>query len=257
MRTAIVCAWLIISTGPVVPQTAVVGSLADFRLERTLALVGETHHVQGIELDREKLWVTSVDASLRKGFLLEFSLTKGTLLRRLEIQQGARFHPGGMAADGDSLWIPLAEYRRTSSAVIQKRSKRTLAVEFQFEVRDHIGCVAVVPSGLIGGNWDSRDFYVWDRKGRQLRKVSNPTDNGYQDLKFVSGRLVASGLLPDGTGAVDWLEYPSLKMTRRIAAGRTDRGVVYTREGMAVRDDLLYVLPEDYPSRVFVFRMRR
>jgi hypothetical protein len=234
-----------------------VASLADFTMERTLALAGETHHVQGIDLDGERIWVTAVDARQRKGYLLEFGLAQGNLLRQVEIGRGDRFHPGGMAADGDALWIPVAEYRRASSTVMQRRNKRTLAVELEFEVRDHIGCVAAAGAELTGGNWDSRDFYVWDRNGRELRRIHNPTENRYQDVKFVGGQLIASGLLPNGNGAIDWLAYPSLRLKRRVTVGKTDRGVEYTREGMAMRGERLYLLPEDSPSRLFVFRLDR
>ena len=188
----------------------------------------------------------------RKGYLQEFSLTTGHL-RSVDVELGERFHPGGISAAGESLWIPVAEYRRDSSSVIQKRSVRTL--EFQFDVADHIGCIAAAPDVLIGANWDSRDFYVWDRTGRLVRKVPNPTPNAYQDLKFVDGRLVASGLLPGSTGAIDWLEYPSLRLIRRVTVGQTSRGVPYTSEGMAVRGDRIFLLPEDSPSRLFQFRL--
>src|SRR5207247_9929150 len=138
-------------------------SLSDFAQVRTLELHGETHHVQGIDLDNRRLWVTSVDTPNRKGYLQEFSRASGELLRRVELTRGDRFHPGGIAGDRESLWVPVAEYRRESSSVIQKRSKRTLEVEFEFEVADHIGCVAIAGDFVIGGNWDSRQFYVWDR----------------------------------------------------------------------------------------------
>jgi hypothetical protein len=49
------------------------------------------------------------------------------------------------------------------------------------------------------------------------------------------------------------MDFPSLKITRRIAAGRTDRGDVFTREGMALRNGKLYLLPEDGPTRLFIF----
>ena len=151
--------------------------------------------------------------------------------------------------------MPVAEYRRDSSSVVQKRNIRTFELEAQFEVADHIGCIAANPDVLIGANWDSRDFYIWDRSGRLLRKVANPTPNAYQDIKFVDGVLVASGLLPDHSGAIDWLEYPSLRLIRRIAVGQTSRGVPYTSEGMALRAGKLLLLPEDSPSRLFEFRM--
>jgi hypothetical protein len=137
--------------------------------------------------------------------------------------------------------------------VVQKRSIGSLNLEYKFDVADHIGCIAAVPGVLIGANWDSRDFYVWDRTGRLLRKVPNPTANAYQDIKFVDGHLVASGLLPGRKGAIDWLEYPSLNLIRRVTVGQTSRGVPYTSEGMAVRGDRLFLLPEDSPSRLFQF----
>lgn len=232
-------------------------ALSDLRLVRVLELRAPTDHVQGIDFDSRRLWLTSVNTQKRTGALQEFSMDSGERLRGVELKLGERFHPGGISADHGSLWLPVAEYRRESSAVIQKRSTRTLEVEFQFEVPDHIGCVAATPDGLIGGNWDSREFYVWDRRGRLLRKVPNPTGNSYQDLKFTGGRLVGSGLLADRTGAIDWMEYPSLKLVRRIAAGKTDRGVMYTNEGMAVRGRRLLLLPEDSASRLFEFDLGR
>jgi len=231
-------------------------ALADFPLVRTLELKGTTHHVQGIDFDDTHLWVTSVDRTAKKGYLHEFALPSGELRRTVEVGKGERFHPGGMARDGESLWIPTAEYRRESSATIEKRNARTLELEMQFEVADHIGCIAAGDGVLVGGNWDSRMFYVWDKQGKLLRKVENPTGNGYQDLKFAEGRLVGGGLLPGRAGAIDWMEWPSLKLARRIEAGQTSRGVPYTNEGMAVRGNRLMLLPEDGPSRLFEFGLR-
>jgi len=78
-----------------------------------------------------------------------------------------------------------------------------------------------------------------------------------QDMKFVDGRLVASGLLPGRAGAIDWLEYPSLRLIRRLPVGQSSRGISYSSEGMAVRGDRLLLLPEDSPSRLFEFRLDR
>jgi hypothetical protein len=235
----------------------VAAALSDLPLVKLIDLKGTTHHVQGIDLDAEgtRLWVTSVDRAGKKGYLHEFALPSGELRRTVEVGAGERFHPGGMAWDGESLWIPVAEYRRESSATIQKRNAKTLELEAQFEVADHIGCVAAGPEGLIGGNWDSRIFYVWDRSGKLLRKVANPTPNGYQDLKFAGGRLVGGGLLPGKVGAIDWMEWPSLKLVKRMEAGITSRMVPFTNEGMAVRGDRLWLLPEDGPSRLFEFKL--
>jgi hypothetical protein len=218
-------------------------------------LKGTTYHVQGIEIDANRLWVTSVDTPTRKGYLHEFSLTTGESVRAVEIQDGERFHPGGIASNGKSLWVPVAEYRAGSTSIIQRRRKRTLQLEFQFAVPDHIGCIAVTPALLIGGNWDSRDFYVWNHRGKLLRKIASRTANAYQDMKFNSKHIVASGLLADRTGAIDWLELSTMQIVHRLIAGRTDRDASYTREGMGIVGDQLFLLPEDGPSRLFVFRL--
>src|SRR3954464_5163828 len=148
--------------------------LDDLTLLRTTGLRADTHHVQGIDTDGRRLWVTSVDKENRKGYLQEFAVS-GEHLRSVDVTAGERYHPGGMTADGAALWLPVAEYRRDSSSVIQKRNSGTLALESQFDVPDHIGCIAASPRELIGANWDSRDFYVWDRAGHLLRKLPNPT----------------------------------------------------------------------------------
>jgi len=236
------------------PALLVAGCLPALEPLGVLELKGTTYHVQGIAVEASRLWVSSVESAARKGYLHEFSLPDGKLVRTVEVQDGARFHPGGISADAASIWLPVAEYRRASSSLIQQRSKRTLAVESQFEVADHIGCLAVKGEELIGANWDSRTFYVWNRAGRLLRQFPNPAGNSYQDLKFDGGQLVGGGLLADRSGAVDWLEYPELRLVTRVPLGKTDRGVTYTREGLAVRGDEFLLLPEDGPSRLFFFR---
>lgn len=223
--------------------------LSDLKLVRTLALEGNTHHVQGIVVDGASLWVTSVDRAARKGFLFEYSLESGKRLREIEVQQGAMFHPGGIDMDDDSLWLPVAEYKRDSRAMIQRRSKQNLAIISSFEVPDHIGCITRDGERLFGGNWDARNIYEWDLQGKQLRVRKNPNAARYQDFKMRYGALVSSG------GSVQWLDPETLEPLRTLTAGKTDRGVPFTNEGMDVRDGLLYLLPEDSPSRLFVFQL--
>jgi len=50
---------------------------------RELALRTKTAHVQGIDTDGVHLWVTSVERATRKGFLQEFVVADGKLLRTL------------------------------------------------------------------------------------------------------------------------------------------------------------------------------
>lgn len=228
-------------------------SLSSLRELGITELENKTHHVQGIVVDGPTLWVSSV--SKDAGFLHKFELRSGRHLATVAIHEGARFHPGGMDRDGDSLWIPVAEYRRESSATLIRIDTGTLSVTDRLEVQDHIGCVAVAGDRLIGGNWDARFLYYWDRTGKFLDKRPNPNKVAYQDMKFADGMLLASGNVSRDEGAIDWLDPDTLQLKKRILSGKTDRGVRFTNEGMAVVDGKLYLLPEDGPSRLFVFQL--
>jgi hypothetical protein len=228
--------------------------LRDLDLIQTLSLKGTIYHVQGVDLDDRHIWVTSADTGQQVGHLSLFSRATGELEKDITVGGKERFHPGGISTDVDSIWIPVAEYRPHSTSVIEQRSKQTLALLSKFDVPDHIGCLAVGPNYLVGGDWGSRHFYVWDKKGRLLRKFANAEANQYQDLKFFGKDLVASGVVTSTSGSIDWLEWPSMRVIRRISAGTTSRGVPFTNEGMSIDQEFLYLLPEDGPSRLFIYR---
>ncbi|MBM3788541.1 MAG: hypothetical protein FJW30_29750 [Acidobacteria bacterium] len=225
------------------------------KLLRTIALDGPLHHVQGIDVDGGTLWVSSVDRVARSGHLFSIALPSGRIQNRTGVADGDRFHPGGLQLDGDDLWLPVAEYRRSSTTQMQRRDRRTLRLLTAWTVNDHIGCVAVGRDRLFGGNWDSLDIYEWARSGKPLSKRTNITGTRYQDMKLKDGRLAASGLRGKGKGAIDWLDPKSLELVRRVDVETTDRGVVLTNEGMALKGETLYLLPEDDPSRLFVFSL--
>lgn len=229
-------------------------SLKDLPFERVLPLEGQTHHVQGVAVDGNTLYVTAVDRAASKGWLFEYDFTSGKRLRAVELQQGSRFHPGGFDIDDDSIWIPVAEYRRESTTIVQRRSRLTLEIISSFEVKDHIGCLTWTGSRLIGGNWDARKLYEWSPDGRELSVRPNPRSTRYQELKYRYGTLIGSGLSAPGSGAVEWLDPETLSPLRILDAGTTDRKVPYTQEGFDYRDGRLYLLPEDAPSRLFIFR---
>lgn len=231
-------------------------TLETLPLLRVVPLKRNVYHVQGIAVEGDSLWVTSVDSQNQKGFLHLFRLSTGEFLREAEVQEGARFHPGGIALEDRWIWVPVAENRPASTATVQKRDKRTLRLATSFQVNDHIGCVAATKEKLWGGNWDSRQIYLWDHAGKLLARKDNPIATRYQDMKSVKGELVASGVLSASQGAIDWLDPDSLQLRCRILAGLTDRGIRYTNEGMAIRGGELFLLPEDGASRLFVFSLR-
>lgn len=228
----------------------------------TLQLEGELFHVQGLALDSRRIFVTSVDQASRKGYIHEFDRRTGKLVRRLELTDGARYHPGGISISGRSIWVPVAELKPNSSAVLVEIDADSLAVRRRIHVPDHLGCVAASGDTLVAGNWDSQLLYIFDlANNAQVRSVPNPSATRYQDMKFVGAQLVAGGSLSLWSGTVDWIDWPSMKVSRSLRAGAIGpvrplgRGGPYTGEGMAIEGGDLYVIPEDGPSRLFHFRL--
>src|SRR5690606_19073752 len=135
--------------------------LQDLDHLETIKIRAELDHVQGIDVRDGQLWISSVDRDGRRGLLQHIALPSGEPLRQAEVHNGDRYHPGGIALDGDSIWVPVAEYKPSSSADIQRRNAESLELESSFTVGDHIGCIAASSDRLIGGNWDSEIFYTW------------------------------------------------------------------------------------------------
>ena len=229
--------------------------LAKIKPERVIVLEGDTHHVQGVLIEGGRAFVTAVDRQAKKGYLFEYDLASGKRLRETEVQQGEMYHPGGLDGDGEHLYIPVAEYRANSKAVVQKRSMKTLELVASFGVPDHIGAAAAAPDRLYLANWDARRIYEYSLDGKLLRTRDNPTEWRYQDLKYRYGTLVASATAPRGREdhAVVWIDPETLQPLKVNAAGLTDRKTPFTNEGLDSRDGTMYVLPEDAPSRIFVF----
>lgn len=226
--------------------------------ERVLTLQGATHHVQGVVVDGDAVWVTAVDRAMRRGLLFEFDGASGALRKTVASGEGSRFHPGGFDLDESSFWIPAAEYRAHSSAWIERRDHRTGALLSRFEVHDHIGAIARLPDRLLGANWDARVLYEWTLEGKLIRKRDNPTPWRFQDIKYRDGLLVCAAVAPRGSNdhSVVWLDPETLEVKRTLPVGLTDRGVPFTNEGLEFRNGKLYLLPEDEPSRLFVFPVR-
>lgn len=143
-----------------------------------------------------------------RGWLFKFT-GEGTLLGRVELTDGAKYHPGGIDYDGRSLWVPVAEYRPNSRSSIYRVDPDTLAPELVFTAPDHIGAIVRnVPSGTLHGvSWGSRRLYTWTLAGRgddqhvaSSTWVPNPQSYiDYQDCHYQGVEYMLCG----GVGGYD------------------------------------------------------
>ena len=232
------------------------------QLMGALKLDGKLFHVQGVAIDDSHIWVTSVDKANHRGFLHQFDRQTGKFERRVELTDGPRYHPGGISISGRSIWVPVAEMKRNSSAVLDEIDVNTLKVERRIRVPDHLGCVAASDRMLIAGNWDSKLLYVFDLADHApVRVLPNPSRTKFQDIKLVDGQLVGGGSLNHHGGSIDWIDWPSMTLTRSLKSGNIHRARFlgrtkpYTAEGMTLDGRELYLVPQDGPSRLFHFHL--
>ena len=252
-------------------------------------------HTQGLELAGGKYYLTARrdDVRPRRALLLRtdpaatdwdvWDITPVDARGALTVLD----HPGGMQSDGTRLWIPLAESKRNSRAIVRAFlladlvAGRPLKPVFEFPVSDHIGAVAVsTEHGLLfGANWDTEKVYVWDLKGslqrtlrgdelgaRGLGVVAGPEGRAgvaVQDWKVVGDRLYASGLFrspklaaASPASRLCWFEHflePDFQR-RTVTLPRRD-GIELAREAMAISGGSVYFLPEDLGASNRLFRV--
>lgn len=244
-------------------------------------------HTQGLEVVEGHYWVTARrdDVNPRQALLLRTHVGADHWdVWRLSLPEEALDHPGGLQSDGRRLWIPVAESRRGGRSLIraygvrQLQPGRAAVPELEFPVEDHIGALALAVDGkgLLGASWDTLAVYQWDWSGTRLRTWSgeslrqlglgfDETSAGLtvQDWKRVGPTLVASGLWRGpGPGRPE----PSsrlLSVDGRLEPGAVPRlrilgrwqGIELSREGMAVANGWVHLLPEDLGQTNRVFRV--
>ena len=126
----------------------------------------------------------------------------GALIADLVLGEGGAYHPGGIDYDGRFIWVPVAEYRPDSRAIVYRVDPRTMTATEVLRVADHIGALVHDPeTGRVHGvSWGSRRFYDWNlaRGGRASKpQVFDNRANyiDYQDCHLLGGRqMLCSGL---------------------------------------------------------------
>lgn len=243
--------------------------LPEWRLLDRIQLQFDAFHTQGLVKIGNRFFLSAVEVLNRGrgigvGHLYEFD-DQGALLRHITLGEGPIYHPGGIDYDGKFLWIPVAEYRKDSSAIIYKVDPKTFEATEAFRVKDHVSNIIFNHEfgTLVGQNWDSRYFYEWTLDGTLIRKTKNEIDSlGYQDCKYLEGpAMICTGKIGNARGSldlIDLLDFTKIDGLRFIP--RTPKLTLMTRNAMAIEKQgshiLYYFLPEDNHGPLFIYELR-
>lgn len=214
---------------------------------QTVSMNFQTFHTQGLVKIGDTFFVSSVEvleSTVRNGSatdaLYDFTIDRSTgsgrgwvfkfdasgqLLGKVELTDGAKYHPGGMDYDGRYLWVPVAEYRPNSASNVYRIDPKTMAAELMFTENDHIGGVVhdVHDRSIRGVSWGSRRFYTWElSRGRKVSSdwVPNPQfyidyqDCHYQGVEFMLCGGLAHYNTPRGSVAFGGLDLVDLRRNR-------------------------------------------
>ena len=183
------------------------------------------YHPQGITRVGDRLLMSSVeiiqdtarhpepldghDRSPGRGQAHVFEMDlSGRLLRQATLGEDTVYHPGGIAFDGQFVWVPTSEYRPDSRAIIYRLDPETFEITEAFRFPDHLGAIAHDRlTGLLHvATWGSGRFLALDANGRVLHSsVNNSRYVDFQDCAAVGyGKLVCTGVTeyPIDTGGV-------------------------------------------------------
>ncbi len=244
----------------------------DWQLTSKLRLDFPTFHTEGIAFTPDHIFLSAVQIieptvkypSPRGGYdrtpgrgighLFVMDL-QGHLQKDVTLGEGDMYHPGGIDFDGTNVWVPVAQYRPNSSAIIYRVDAESLAVRKQFEVKDHFGGIVMdkQTGHLVGNTWGSRRFAEWNLQGKQLKTWDNPNFFiDYQDCQYVpNSKMLCAGVtnLPQtpaagGTaatyelGGIAMLDLTTEQVTRDIAFQKwSTAGHVATRNPFKMTAD--------------------
>ena len=174
--------------------------------------IGENFYVSSVEVRREPRKLATprdgqrYDAGAGIGHLFKIG-PHGELLADLVLGEGSIYHPGGIDFDGSSIWVPVAEYRPDSRAIVYKVAPDTMTATVAFTVADHVGGLVHDVDGrrIVGLSWGSRRFYAWpDAAGGKTPQastaapVANPESYiDYQDCHYAGARRMLCGGLAE------------------------------------------------------------
>jgi len=296
--------------GLVAPSYAVdQGSVVDERVKKltraikwtpvaTIPINFNTYHPQGMVKIGDEFFLSTVDIrkpttrypALQDGYdrdtgegqghLYKFD-AKGNMLADLPLGEGSIYHPGGIDYDGKSIWVPVAEYRPNSRAILYRVDPATMKATEVLRYGDHIGGLVYNTDAktLHGVSWGSRRFYRWTfgsdgsvsngkTPPQELRVANRSHYIDYQDCKYLSGgEALCSGLnmyqaKKDGPrfalGGFEIVDLATNQAVYQVPVELwTDSGLPMTYNPFWIEPTAnglrAYFMPEDEKSTLYVF----
>jgi len=267
-------------------QVAAIPVAFDTQHPQGMVKIGEDYYVTAVEIKKPTTRYPQLqdgydrDTGEGTGHLFKFDKT-GKLLADLLLGEGPVYHPGGIDYDGRYIWVPVAEYRPNSSAIVYRVDPATMKATEVFRYRDHIGGIVhnTDDNTLHGVSWGSRRFYRFtlDDQGKvtnanvaseQLRKPNRSGYIDYQDCKYVGRReMLCSGLnnyqmKKDGPRfPLGGFEIVDLRSDQAISQMPielwTESGLPMTYNPMWIEATATglrtYFLPEDNKSTLYIY----
>ncbi len=190
----------------------------DWTLVKEVPINFPTNHPQGMVKIGDVFYVSSVEITQRTtrlnppkdgydrdtgagvGHLYKID-ANGNLLGSVTLGEGSIYHPGGIDFDGTHIWVPVAEYRPNSAAIVYKVDPATMKAEEVFRFRDHLGGIVhnTDDGTLHAVTWGARRFYSWAVSDLANVKMTDavPLEQAtmnvghyidYQDCHYVGGQ---------------------------------------------------------------------
>jgi hypothetical protein len=265
---------------------------------RDIRLGFRTFHPQGLVKIGEILFVSSVEVRVPParlaapaggfdrdtgegvGHLFKVSMT-GELLGEVVLGAGPVYHPGGIDYDGESIWVPVSEYRPDSHAIVYRVEPGTMRATEILRVDDHVGAIVhdTDDNSLHGVSWGSRRSYRWplDALGRATGAGTTPLPAAslnpshyidYQDCAYAGHhRMLCTGLAefrsspgapPFRLGGMDLVNLVDGRPIHQVPVPLwTSRGLDMTHNPVWIEPTAAglraYFLPEDETSTLYVY----
>jgi hypothetical protein len=270
-------------------------------LAASVRLGFKTFHPQGLVKIGDHFYLSSVEITTRTkpfaqpaggydrdagegvGHLFKFDKA-GTLVADLKLGEGTIYHPGGIDYDGRDIWVPVAEYRPNSRAIVYRVDPAAMKAREVLRVADHIGAVVhnTDDRTLHGVSWGSRRFYRWHLDGEgivispvlpieQLRTLNPSHYLDYQDCKYAGRRRmlctgvtemrVQPGAAPFRLGGIDLVNLDDGRPVHQVPVLLwTPGGLNMTQNPVWLEsssDGLrAYFIPEDDTSTLYVYEVK-